>query len=501
LAAGLSARYSHGRRLGCYAAQAVDIPEGFARQGLVMAVRLVGRVLFAVVAVAAAVACGGGGGGSTATDGGSQEAGIDASVGAEASVVDATADVAAEVGVADAASNPPVDAPFEFDGFARPDGSGDAAYCPDDDGDGWTVCNGDCNDHDSQINPCAFDTNDPSDPVGHDGVDNDCDGFVDNLVTCESALAGGFDTSPVHHANAANICDNPRCPRLVQSKAVWYGPSPKNAQRVTAHVGTSGVFVPRTLPANPAGAPAATNSYMSFLSSGTAWDESDTGASSYATCPGTDFGVTYSNAWALPSSQNTNPCGTGVDESTVSVHDYTELRMTLRAPSNAGSFAFDFAFFSEEFPYYVCQGYNDTFLAIQTSKQFEAAYPQGYEIAYDGNGHRINVNNLFFQDCSYCDDCVAGSNFIAACPNGVSALKGTFFERPLGPDSAGIQCNASHGSGGTDWLTTTSPIQPGETFTLSFIIFDENDGILDSSVVVDHFRWHSTTLGSPVTGR
>ena len=59
----------------------------------------------------------------------------------------------------------------------------------------------------------------------------------------------------------------------------------------------------------------------------------------------------------------------------------------------------------------------------------------------------------------------------------------------------------NHGSGGTDWLRTTSPINPGETFTLSWIVFDESDGILDSSIILDHFHWHSTTLGSPVTAR
>ncbi len=84
------------------------------------------------------------------------------------------------------------DAPFDFDGFAHADGYGDASYCPDDDGDGWTVCAGDCNDHDSLISPCAFDTNDPNDPVGTDGIDNDCDGFADNLNTCET----GSDLGP-----------------------------------------------------------------------------------------------------------------------------------------------------------------------------------------------------------------------------------------------------------------------------------------------------------------
>lgn len=376
------------------------------------------------------------------------------------------------------------DVNFGFDGFSHPDGWSEASYCPDDDGDGWTVCGGDCNDHDSLINPCAFDTNDATDPVGTDGIDNDCDGKVDNLITCEpTAAAGTFDANPVDYANASDLCDNPMCPRLVNSKAIWYGPSPGNARRVTKHEG-GGPFNPRQ------------GQMMSFLSSGTAVDSTD--QASYLTCPGTDFATTFTNPMPLPKAQNTNPCGTGVDESTVSVHDYTELRMTIKAPVNAGSFTFDFAFFSEEFPVYVCQGFNDTFLAIQTSQQF----PAGYQIAYDANNHRINVNNAFFQDCSSCNNCVPGSNFNITCANPLSTLNGTFYEKLLGPSgSPPSQCNQNHGSGGTDWLNTTSPINPGETFTLSWIIFDEADGILDSAVILDHFHWHSTTLGSPVTAR
>ena len=39
------------------------------------------------------------------------------------------------------------------------------------------------------VNPCAFDTNAASgDPVGSDGIDNDCDGMIDNLRLCDDAL-------------------------------------------------------------------------------------------------------------------------------------------------------------------------------------------------------------------------------------------------------------------------------------------------------------------------
>jgi len=41
----------------------------------------------------------------------------------------------------------------------------------DRDGDGFTICGGDCNDNNADINPDATEI--------CDGVDNDCDGMID----------------------------------------------------------------------------------------------------------------------------------------------------------------------------------------------------------------------------------------------------------------------------------------------------------------------------------
>lgn len=369
----------------------------------------------------------------------------------------------------DAAST---DASFEFDGFAK----SDATNCFDDDGDGWTTCDGDCNDHDSQINPCAFDTNDPNDPVGHDGIDNDCDGQIDNVRTCDGSLTAGHDTNASHYASAMDICDNPKCPTVVG--ATFYGPNNSYAHRVTAHMGSN--FSPHK------------GSYMAFFSTGTADDNTDT--PSYRPGDGTDLQNTYTHPAPLLANQNVNPCGTGKNEPTT-VNDYTELRLTLKAPINAGSFTFDFNFFSEEYPEYVCHGFNDTFLAMLTSQK----YPTPTQIAFDANNHRINVNNSFFQDCT---SIVSGDGlgYTHACTGALSLLNKTGYEIKYG-QTAFTLGNDNKGSGATDWLNTTAPIQPGETFTLSFIIFDEGDGLMDSAINLDNFRWHSTTLSNPVTAR
>ena len=53
---------------------------------------------------------------------------------------------------------------------------GCSTTCTDADGDGWTTCAGDCNDKNASIYPGA---NDTKGKAGRDGIDNDCDGTPD----------------------------------------------------------------------------------------------------------------------------------------------------------------------------------------------------------------------------------------------------------------------------------------------------------------------------------
>ena len=45
-----------------------------------------------------------------------------------------------------------------------------------------------------------------------------------------------------------------------------------------------------------------------------------------------------------------------------------------------------------------------------------------------------------------------------------------------------------------------APVSPGEIITLKFSIWDEGDGVWDSAVFLDNFRWHTTPIQDPQTG-
>jgi len=64
------------------------------------------------------------------------------------------------------------------------DGDGDGSSdCADNDGDGFTEIGGDCNDINPNIFPCAQEI--------YDGIDNDCDGMVDNPANASGCGCGG----------------------------------------------------------------------------------------------------------------------------------------------------------------------------------------------------------------------------------------------------------------------------------------------------------------------
>ncbi|MDI1451325.1 choice-of-anchor L domain-containing protein [Polyangium sp. 6x1] len=149
-------------------------------------------------------------------------------------------------------------------------------------------------------------------------------------------------------------------------------------------------------------------------------------------------------------------------------YDGVALEVTLRAPNNALGFAFDFNYYTAEFPSFTCSTFNDSFVALLSPTP--AGQSDG-NISFDNLGNIISVNNVFLDVCNQ-----------PTCGLGAGQLLDTGFEN----------------NGATGWLTTTAPINGGDVFTLRFTTYDNGDAIMDSATLVDHFRW--TTQPDSVVG-
>lgn len=335
----------------------------------------------------------------------------------------------------------------------------------DGDGDGWSGCGDDCDDNNITIYPGAMRN-------CKNGKDNDCNGIVDaNEDGDADGYAGCSDcndynkfVNPGAVEYAADQVDN-NCdgqtdevpvtcdgPGLSSANAAHY------AQAIDLCVGVQSSTFP-TLADGKARAilqkygpnnPPISGPSIVVLSSGIAAAEGDPG---YVSPQG---GTGFSNTAPNPS---------GKCMSSGSAYDYTEWQLVLKVPTNVQAFSFDFNFMSAEYPEWVGSSFNDKFMAVLTSKSFNG------NISFDSKGSCISINSALFEACN-----------TAGCKLGDTNLAGTGYQSGTG--------------GGTGWLTTTSPVTPGETITLKFIVFDESDHILDSAVLIDDFRWHLKSAGS-----
>jgi hypothetical protein len=216
---------------------------------------------------------------------------------------------------------------------------------------------------------------------------------------------------------------------------------------------------------------------MLALSSGTARAVGDPG---FMPAQGSEIGTQSAPPPGFPVSSPS--CGPVQPGSTTAL-DPAGLQVTLRAPTNATSFAVDYIFYTYEYPEFVCDVFNDFFVILQSPAP---AGSQFGNIAFDNLGNPVSVNNGYLEVCA--PRTVAGKTY--ACPQGTTMLAGTGFDT----DFEGV----SHAA--TGWLTTQSPVQPGAEMTLRFAVWDAGDEALTSTVLVDNFRWHADAAPeTPVT--
>ena len=148
--------------------------------------------------------------------------------------------------------------------------------------------------------------------------------------------------------------------------------------------------------------------------------------------------------------------------------DYAELRIRVVVPDHTNGFKYDFAFLSSEYPLWFNHEstWNDMYVAWLESEAWTG------NVSFDGAGSPISINSVLldYLDAPSID-----------CPDPCQA-----------PELADF---AMEGHAATDWLTTTAPVQAGESIVLVFALFDLTDGQYDSVILLDNFEW--TCDGAP----
>jgi hypothetical protein len=387
----------------------------------------------------------------------------------------------------------------------------------DKDGDGWTMCNGDCCDEPGScggtpaaINPGAFE-------VPNNGVDDDCDGMVDNpLAACDGGLASN-SSNPVDYAKAIDLCAaTTESPPIAQKK--W------------------GVISGNFFRANGSGTPAtASRSIRTTFGSnvppqhGSSFAILSTGAAAAQAAPsnsnpgwinpqttGGDMGTSSAvpSDWLSANGNNfPNAPGCPQPQGGTTAHDPIMLKLRVRVPTNAHSFTVKSFFYSSEYPEWVCSAFNDFFLTLLDSSfvpgMGQSANPADKNLAfYDPPPagppfYPVGVN-LAFGNTAHFTQCKNGAT---GCGGGsvpgntntcqsTSMLSGTGFDisypGPKFADDPGYCGSSNLLGGGTGWLTTGGNVVPGETIELRFVIWDTGDQWYDSDVLLDDFEWGLT---------
>jgi hypothetical protein len=334
----------------------------------------------------------------------------------------------------------------------------------DDDGDGYSDAQGDCNDCAADINPSAAE-------IGNNGVDEDCDTQAPAVVpSCDSTLSL-TSSNALDGARALGLCKVGVGVRWGALAASYVQP---NGTGTPNSVGYG--LLPRFGANNPR-----EGSAMLALSSGSARAPGDPGYS--APRPGLQKG--YTSAYVPGLSTTTRHCNA---INFAQPYDGAALQLTIKVPSNADRMAFDFAYFSADWISGLCNTYNDQFAVMM---KIEGASTPAINLAPDELGDVMSVNSQLLAACT-CPTAPACSYGIydVNCSLGADLLAGTGFQTGE---------LAGHSHGGTGWLTASVPVTAGSTITVTALIYDSGDGTYDSLALLDAFRFYRAPAGDGQT--
>ncbi len=336
------------------------------------------------------------------------------------------------------------------DNLRDDDCNGTADDVLDIDGDGFTLCTGDCCetlsqcDEPAKVNPGAVEV---ANEDGSPSADENCNGMIDEgLVVCDNGLLLD-DADPISAARAIDLCQDSTDGSYGLVSATYLRADGSAFSSPKQH-GIQATFGPNV--------PPQFGGSMLALATGTARSESQPDACGASTCSVGGSGIAPTG---FP--QDVPGCS-----GSTSINDDVALSLTLRAPVNATGYSFDFTFYSFEYPEWVCTSFNDQFVALVDPP------PPGAingNIAFDSMTNPVSVNIAFFD---VCDGCTLGT----------SEMAGTGF-------------NNWNDAGGTSWLRTQAPVEGGSEFTIQFTIWDTGDSAFDSTVLIDNFQWLADPVG------
>ena len=365
--------------------------------------------------------------------------------------------------------------------------SGAADEDVDFDVDGYTTCQGDCDDSNTLINPGAFESNGNT-------VDDDCDGVADNaLMACDMGILSNTSDA-MDFARAIDLCQT-----TTMSSTRWGVIDAKlsladggnvipsqQGRAVRDGWGTgTGVAPPR-------------GGSLIVMSSGIAADASDTNPSFVG-----GVSASHGQSSALPADWYAangmmlpNVAGCPAPSNANQGNDPVMLTLTIRVPSNAKSFSVKVNFFSHEFPEYTCTQFNDFFVALlDSSFAGTPANPTDKNLAFFTNPAMVRYPvgvNLAYGDTGLFTQCMNGNvGCFGPQPGTISTCTDSAFLPGTGFDAVDGACGTpgQFSGGGTGWLTTSGNVVGGELMTLRMAIWDTSDSLFDSTVLIDDFQW------------